>query len=125
MKIETTCRFCCSPRAKQAYQKGYHDVHCHVRKFHIGKSVMARNMFFSPMWMPGIVVDQIGPLIYVIQVPGGRIWKMHMDHLCDSNIHVPVIEPVATSTNSASALKNQIFKMTQCSLHSYCQVPIP
>ena len=58
-------------------------------------------MFVGPMWMAGIVMDQIGQLSYVVQIPEGRRWKRHEDHLHDSDI--PVTEPVATSTNLASA----------------------
>ena len=46
--------------------------------------------------MTGIVVDQTGPLTFVVQVPGGRRWKRHVDHLHDSDI--PVTESAATSS---------------------------
>ena len=63
---------------------------------------MVRNMPVGPTctWMTGIVVDQIGPLTYIVQVPGGRRWKRHVDYQRDS--YMPVTEPVATSTNSAA-----------------------
>ena len=88
-------------RAKQADQKAYHDLHSRVRKFHIGQSVMVQNMSVGPTWMTGIVVDKIGPLSYIVQVPGGRRWKRHVNHLRDSDL--PVTELATTSTNSASA----------------------
>ena len=42
---------------------------------------MARNLRDGPPWVPGVVVQVLGPLTYVIQVQGGQRWKRHVDHI--------------------------------------------
>ena len=42
---------------------------------------MARNLRDGPPWVPGAVVQVLGPLTYVIQVRGGQRWKRHVDHI--------------------------------------------
>ena len=73
-------------------------------------------MSVGPMWITRIVVDQIGPLTYVDQVPGGRRWKRHVDHLCDSDILVT--EPAATSSSLASNFQDDFQFPSQSSLTS-------
>ena len=33
--------------------------------------------------MPGIIVQQLGPLTYMIEVSAGKFWKRHVDHVKD------------------------------------------
>ena len=46
---------------------------------------MALNMREGPKWRPGVVVEQLGPLTYLVEVHGGLKWKRHSDHLCDGS----------------------------------------
>ena len=48
---------------------------------------MALNMREGPKWRPGVVVEQLGLLTYLVEVrmQGGFKWKMHSDHLCDGS----------------------------------------
>jgi hypothetical protein len=41
-------------------------------------------------WIRGVIVEKIGPLIYLVDIPGGRLWKRHVDHIKD--LHVPLEE---------------------------------
>ena len=70
-------------RSKQADQKSFHDLHSRARHFSVGESVMARNLRDGPPWVPGVVVQVLGPLSYVIQVQGGQRWKRHVDYICE------------------------------------------
>ena len=46
---------------------------------------MALNMREGPKWRPGVVVEQLGPLTYLVEVQEGLKWKRHSDHLCDGS----------------------------------------
>ena len=32
-------------------------------------------------WIPGVVIQQKGPLTYIVKVCNGKLWKRHIDHL--------------------------------------------
>ena len=42
---------------------------------------MAKNLRPETAWVPGLVVERVGPLTYLVQVDDGGLWKRHIDHL--------------------------------------------
>ena len=66
---------------KQAAQKSQHDQHAHDRTVHVGQAVMACNLYPRDKWVPGVVLKQLGPVSYLIDVGDGKAWKRHVDHL--------------------------------------------
>ena len=66
---------------RQSKQKERYDQHARPRSFHPGQSVMAKNFRSGPDWVPGVIVQQLGPLTYLVDVSNGRLWKRHVDHL--------------------------------------------
>ena len=55
-----------------------------LRVFDIGATVMVRNFGGSgPDWVPGVIAQKMGPLTYLVDVSGGRLWKRHVDHIKD------------------------------------------
>ena len=66
---------------KQAEQKKAHDEHSCERTLFIGQRVMARNYRAGPVWIPGTVVKQNGPLSYLVKANGGQLWRPHIDQL--------------------------------------------
>ena len=66
---------------KQCQQKDKHDLHARFRELHIGQKVMVRNMRPGPVWIPGEVIQKLGPLTYLIDVYGDKPWKCHLDQL--------------------------------------------
>ena len=45
---------------------------------------MVRNFGGSgPDWVPGVIAQKMGPLTYLVDVSGGRLWKRHVDHIKD------------------------------------------
>ena len=42
---------------------------------------MVKNLLSGDMWIPGVVVQQSGPLTFLVDVGEGRVWKRHIDHL--------------------------------------------
>ena len=103
--------------SKQAQQKADHDKHARSRELHTGQSVMARNLRPGVPWVPGVIVEQLGPLTYRVQVEGGLLWRRHLDHLrtcsdapfsreprepivaSDTDWSVPVLPERATNTD--------------------------
>ena len=66
---------------QQSQQKDRYDQHARQREFTVGQSVMAKNFGSGSAWIPGVIVEQIGPLTYAINISDGRPWKHHVDHI--------------------------------------------
>ena len=71
--------------AKQADQKLQHDQHAKPRELFLGQRVLVRNIRPGQAWIPGTVVERNGPLSYLVQVSGNRLWKRHIDHIREMN----------------------------------------
>ena len=50
------------------------------RSFSIGQPVMARNYRERPDWLPGTVLEVLGPVTYHVKV-NSQVWKRHIDQL--------------------------------------------
>ena len=74
-------------------------------------------MSVGPTWMAGIIMDQIGPLTYVVQVKGRRRWKRHV------TIYLTVAYQSLNQRLSAP-IRHQIFKMIFSFHLSHHQFPI-
>ena len=66
---------------RQAQQKAGHDSRARYRDMHIGQKVMARNMHPGPAWIPGQIVQKLGPVTYLVDVFSDRPWKCHIEQL--------------------------------------------
>lgn len=53
---------------KQASQKQQHDTHSQTREFFIGQEVMVKNLRPGPAWIPGTVVQRLGPVSFLVEV---------------------------------------------------------
>ena len=103
---------------QQAKQKACHDGNSPFREFFLGQNVMSRNLRNGPDWVPGVIVERLGPLTYLVQVSSGAFWKRHVDQLrtsVDDQVEMPCesgdplllpetyMPPVIESTNEGSA----------------------
>ena len=43
-------------------------------------------------WIPGVVLRQLGPLTFTVDVGEGRVWRRHIDHLKSRDLPQPVSE---------------------------------
>ena len=68
---------------KQADQVQHHDKRAKPRQMQIGQKVMARNFRSGYKWVPGVIVECLGPLTYLVEIQEGLRWKRHIDHLRD------------------------------------------
>ena len=46
---------------------------------------MAKNFDSGDSWIAGVIAQQLGPLTYLVDVSGGRLWKRYVDHLKEFN----------------------------------------
>ena len=66
---------------KQATQKQLHDKWSKSREFFVGQHVMAKNLRPGPAWIPGVIIQRLGPLSYLVEVEGDVKWKRHVDQV--------------------------------------------
>ena len=71
---------------KQADQKYYCDDRRHSRVFTADQDVMVRNFREGDKWVPGKIVDQLGPVSYLVQCTDGCMWRRHVDHILDKTV---------------------------------------
>ena len=57
------------------------DRHTKRRNLSIGSTVKARNFGSKVKWHYGVIIGCVAPLIYMVQLHDGRIWKRHVDHI--------------------------------------------
>lgn len=74
---------------RQQKQSEQRSSRAHVREFNIGDSVVAKNYGSGPAWLPGKIAHKLGPLTYIVDASDGRIWKRHVDHVKNVQIHYP------------------------------------
>ena len=84
-----------SVQENQEKQKERHDRHARRRCFGIGQSVMVKNHSSGASWIAGVIAQQLGPVTYLVDVSGGRLWKRHVDHLKE------VRSPLTSSTDES------------------------
>ena len=72
--IERTVRLC------RECQK-LHDCIAQQCDFAQGQVVYARNFREGERWIPGYIVEVMGPVSYNIEVEDGRHWKRQKDHI--------------------------------------------
>ena len=67
---------------KQTLQKGNHDYHSKDRDLEVQDHVYTKNFSASqPLWIPGRIQAQTGPLSFQIGLPDGRVLRRHQDHI--------------------------------------------
>ena len=57
---------------------------------------MARNFRPGREYLPGVVVQRLGPLTFLVEVKDGLLWRRHVDHL------KPLQESPSTESTSFS-----------------------
>ena len=62
-------------QAKQEQQKNIHDTTAHIRSFSVGQSVLVQNFAVGERWIPGHIIEPVGPVSFMIELEDGRIFK--------------------------------------------------
>ena len=94
-----------SVNTAQRMQKANHDKKAKETQYLIGQNVMAKNFRNGPKWLPGVIVEQLGILTFLVQLDNGMFWKRHVDqlrHLDDTprEVTVPLSSPEVTSSET-------------------------
>ena len=63
---------------KQSMQKKQHDIHVRLRQLSVGDHVLAKQ---RGEWISGVVLRQLEPLTYLVDVGQGRTWRRYIDSL--------------------------------------------
>ena len=63
---------------KQSMQKKQHDIHVRLRQLSVGDHVLAKQ---RGEWISGMVLRQLEPLTYLVDVGQGRTWRRYIDSL--------------------------------------------
>ena len=49
---------------------------------------MVLNLRAGPKWVPGVIVEVLGPLTYLVQLKTGMFWRRHIDQLRSTDVYV-------------------------------------
>ena len=66
---------------KQAQQKSNHDNTHTEQVFEIGQSVVVRNYHEGSKWMPGVIIENTGPVSHVVKTFDGLVWHCHVEQI--------------------------------------------
>ena len=67
--------------AAQSRQKIQHDQHSRMRQVEVGDSVSVQNYSRGPMWIPGTIIQETGPVSARIELEDGTVVRRHHDQL--------------------------------------------
>ena len=77
-------------RRKQMQEKQQYDQNSkQMQKFQQGDNVTVLQFRGSEKWVPGIVVQALGPVVYMVNV-NNRIIHVHVDHLVGAPLCTPL-----------------------------------
>ena len=86
--------------SEQAKQKQSHDEHSKDRQFKEGDAVWIRDFRSSAnKWEPGILVQRVRPVSYIIQWNNGQTCKRHVDHIHHGVDSLDTQQPPSDVTN--------------------------
>ena len=69
------------------------------REFKIGQSVITRDYRTKDKWIPGVIQERTGPLMYKIDIGSNPLWRRHADQIRESNLSMlPEPQPEAVQT---------------------------
>ncbi len=87
--IETECGIKGSDG--QTQQKSRHDQHSRPQSFPVGDNVYARNYNGNGKWIPGTIVEVMGPVSVKAELENGITIRRHHDQIVTWNTVVPVL----------------------------------
>ena len=79
------------------------------REFQIGQSVIARDYRTKNKWVPGVITDRTGPLMYKVDIGSNELWRRHADQIRESNLSMlPEPQPETVQTQIAPNMQNNV-----------------
>ena len=89
----------------QLHQKEYHDRSAKSRNFNVNDPVYAYNFGSGGRWLPGIIVEKLGPISFKISLVNGRLIRRHQDHV---RIRYDTHESVGDLPNESTVDKHML-----------------
>ena len=84
--------------SKQANQKQHHDKHSRSQPMFPGITVFVREYSGPHKWIPGVILQKLGPVTFSVAINNGRTVKRHIDQL-----HHRIITPKAIATSATTS----------------------
>ena len=85
---------------RQSQQKSAHDRRSHSRAWIAGDRVLVRNHRDGPDWIPGTIIEVLGPVTYLVETDSGQKWKRHADQIKDWLSPAPRVAQETEQQNS-------------------------
>ena len=67
--------------SKQADEKQHHDKHSKSQPMFPGTTVFVREYNGPLKWIPGVILQKLGPVTFSVAINNGRTVKRHIDQL--------------------------------------------
>ena len=67
---------------------------------------MVRNFREGDKWTSGKIVDQLGPVSYLVQCSDGSMWRRHVDHILEKTSSSQLDKPWTSHASSVSSEDN-------------------
>ena len=67
-------------------KRAFSSVKGREREFQIGPSVIARDYNTKDKWVPGVIHDRTGPLMYKVDTGSNELWCRHAGQIRDSKL---------------------------------------
>ena len=90
--------------AEQAQQKSNHDHHSQGHEYFVSQNVQVHNFPKGSCWAPGVIVERVGPLTYLVQMDTGVFCQCHIDYLRTTHDRSPDTNKPIPSTSVSSEL---------------------
>ena len=65
----------------QHQQKSSFDRRSRFRTVRVGDRVLVRDFRSSDKWIPAVVVEELGPVTFIVETDEGQRWKRHLDQI--------------------------------------------
>ena len=85
--------------SKQADQKQHHDKHSRSQPMFPGTSVFVREYNGPHKWIPGVILQKLGPVTFSVAINNGRTVKRHIDQLRHRIVTPKAIATPATTSS--------------------------
>ena len=68
---------------------------------------MVRNLRPGQNWIPGVIIEILGPVTYLVDVNKGQVWKRHADQLKSMSEKPYMSEDLTSDGNADSAPQHE------------------
>ncbi|KAI7790217.1 hypothetical protein IRJ41_003016 [Triplophysa rosa] len=111
-------------RKKQYMQKNQHDYRAREQSFAVNDSVFLRSTVGGdPKWLPGVVVQQTGPVSYKVCGPMDTVYRRHGDQLITFLSDTAMHDKKTTQNNASDGMVESDGMVPDCA--SACGTMLP